>query len=415
VTLVDYDGLYVPEFDGGEAPELGLPNYQHPRRTAAQYGPGVDRFPLLVLCTGLYALAADPALWERFNPVDTESFLFTRDDFLYPEDSALVASVRECGDARAALWLGRLLAASAEAPEATPLPDVADEHDAAAAPPSGAAPARALPWWIALQHASDPAPVLEPRPSLPPIPSDTARHAPPSFAEVSTDWVAPSGGIAAAAAVLAASIFLATGWLMPGTVFILLIIGAFVTMARWRAVTQAYPHVKIMAAVVFVLFVATVVPVHLVVALAVTTGSLLADRYAKWKKGTASRCGRLTARFADVASTLQGLDAQRGAVEGEILTLNRAEVNEKNSSLLYLRRKAADAGLALPTMLPPDLDRAITMRYAVARGAHADTLAGLTRSIAGLQAEQQLIVEELDTLQPPTFMDYLTSKAGTRT
>src|SRR5581483_5517227 len=47
LKLVDYDGIFVPAFRGQEAPELGLPGYQHPRRSARDYNARLDRFAVL--------------------------------------------------------------------------------------------------------------------------------------------------------------------------------------------------------------------------------------------------------------------------------------------------------------------------------------------------------------------------------
>jgi hypothetical protein len=93
VTLVDYDGMFVPEFAGRYCPEAGHPNYQHPFRTADQFGVGLDRFSCLVVQTALLALADDPDLWSRFS--DGESLLFRKSDFLSPGTSLLFATLRE--------------------------------------------------------------------------------------------------------------------------------------------------------------------------------------------------------------------------------------------------------------------------------------------------------------------------------
>lgn len=96
VTLVDYDGVYVPEFAGRLSPEAGHPNYQHPERTAEDFGPGMDRFSCLVIQAALLSLAIDPGLWARFS--DGESLLFKRSDFLYPSESSLFHTLRDLAE-----------------------------------------------------------------------------------------------------------------------------------------------------------------------------------------------------------------------------------------------------------------------------------------------------------------------------
>ncbi|GAB4454754.1 MAG: hypothetical protein OHK0029_09790 [Armatimonadaceae bacterium] len=92
VTLVDYDGMYVPEFEGQRSPELGHPNYQHPARTAEHFNVGLDRFSCLAIQTALLALAQEPSLWDRYS--DGESLLFKREDFVAPSRSPLFQELR---------------------------------------------------------------------------------------------------------------------------------------------------------------------------------------------------------------------------------------------------------------------------------------------------------------------------------
>ena len=132
VTLVDYDGMYVPEFAGQQCPEMGHPNYQHPARSSSHFGPGLDRFPCLVVETALLALARDPFLWARFS--DGESLLFKHHDLADPDNSPVFAAVRatavSLGDETLAESLLRLRDACLAGAESTLLPAIA-----AAAPP----------------------------------------------------------------------------------------------------------------------------------------------------------------------------------------------------------------------------------------------------------------------------------------
>lgn len=91
ITLVDYDGMYVPALVGRAALELGHPSFQHPARAAHHYGVGLDRFSCLLLQTALLALVRDPSLWARFN--DGESVLFKRGDLAAPDASPVFAAI----------------------------------------------------------------------------------------------------------------------------------------------------------------------------------------------------------------------------------------------------------------------------------------------------------------------------------
>ena len=43
--LVDYDGMFIPQFQGQESLELGHRNYRHPTRDARDYNESIDNFP----------------------------------------------------------------------------------------------------------------------------------------------------------------------------------------------------------------------------------------------------------------------------------------------------------------------------------------------------------------------------------
>jgi|GEM_PF-1986375 serine/threonine protein kinase len=92
ITLVDYDGMFVPELAGHQSPELGHPNYQHPARTMDHFGVGLDRFSCLTIQTALLALAQDGSLWDKYS--DGESLLFKREDFVNPIQSSLFQEIK---------------------------------------------------------------------------------------------------------------------------------------------------------------------------------------------------------------------------------------------------------------------------------------------------------------------------------
>ena len=81
IRLVDYDGFYLPRFIGQPTPEGGEPNYQHPLRSAQDYGTFADNFPALVIYLSLLALSVDPGLW-RHNTGD--HLIFTKADYEDP-------------------------------------------------------------------------------------------------------------------------------------------------------------------------------------------------------------------------------------------------------------------------------------------------------------------------------------------
>jgi len=104
LRLVDYDTMYVPALDGWTSAEVGHRNYQHPDRTDADFGPGLDRFAGLVIYTALRACAVRPELWDQYNT--GENLLFRDADFYDPEGSPLfdtLANTDPLGDLAEAL------------------------------------------------------------------------------------------------------------------------------------------------------------------------------------------------------------------------------------------------------------------------------------------------------------------------
>jgi hypothetical protein len=87
ILLVDYDGMWVPALKGREATETGHRAYQHPQRSAQDYGQEIDRFSALVIYLSLAALERDATLWERFHTGD--NLIFVREDFLQVGRSAV--------------------------------------------------------------------------------------------------------------------------------------------------------------------------------------------------------------------------------------------------------------------------------------------------------------------------------------
>src|SRR5213082_1697850 len=79
IQLVDYDGMWVPALRGRHATEIGHRAYQHPERSAQDYGQEIDRFSALVIYLSLAALERDVSLWERFHTGD--NLIFVREDF----------------------------------------------------------------------------------------------------------------------------------------------------------------------------------------------------------------------------------------------------------------------------------------------------------------------------------------------
>lgn len=167
LKLVDYDGMFVPAFAGKTAPEIGLPSYQHPRRGAGDYGIGLDRFALLVMCTGLCAVAVDPSVWYEFYTGD--NLLFSASDFKDPHTSTLFRRLSSLGDGELRTLADTLKAACGQAPLGVSLPGGALSFRA-----SG----RHAPWWVTSPVPASASSKVEPTASAQPIARsvDAFRH-----------------------------------------------------------------------------------------------------------------------------------------------------------------------------------------------------------------------------------------------
>ncbi|HKI34413.1 MAG TPA: hypothetical protein VKA46_21340, partial [Gemmataceae bacterium] len=113
LKLVDYDGMFVPAFQGDEAGavEDGVPAYQHPRRPEqTTRSPALDDFSAWVILIALRALASDPGLWGRYvEETDNENLLFSPEDIQEPDRPGnLWESLRQSGDPQVVEWSRRL-------------------------------------------------------------------------------------------------------------------------------------------------------------------------------------------------------------------------------------------------------------------------------------------------------------------
>ena len=95
IRLVDYDGIFLPQYQGQSSPEIGHQNFQHPQRTGQHYATYVDNFPALVIYLSLLALADDPGLW-RFN--NDDNLILTKADYADPANSECFRDLKNSQD-----------------------------------------------------------------------------------------------------------------------------------------------------------------------------------------------------------------------------------------------------------------------------------------------------------------------------
>jgi hypothetical protein len=107
MRLVDYDGVYIPSFQGKAALETGHRNYQHPRRAqSGLFGLDIDHFSSLVIYLTLRALAVDPRLWDTFHQDDY--LILKQDDYASPHKSAVLKALKRSSDTQVRELAGKL-------------------------------------------------------------------------------------------------------------------------------------------------------------------------------------------------------------------------------------------------------------------------------------------------------------------
>ena len=79
LTLVDYDGMYVPAMQGQKARELGSPDFRHPLRTGDDFNEHIDDFPAVSILLSLKLIAQNPDLLNIYGASDR--LLFSESDY----------------------------------------------------------------------------------------------------------------------------------------------------------------------------------------------------------------------------------------------------------------------------------------------------------------------------------------------
>lgn len=92
VKLIDYDGMFVPKMQGKSAPELGHPNWNHPKRNNDTFGHYLDQFPGLVGYVSLLAVATRPALLDEY--CNDENLILSQADLAAPRNSTVIHELK---------------------------------------------------------------------------------------------------------------------------------------------------------------------------------------------------------------------------------------------------------------------------------------------------------------------------------
>ncbi len=104
LTLVDYDGMFVPAMQGQKSRELGSPDFRHPLRTADDFSEHIDDFPAVSILLSLRLIAADPSLLDKYGAADR--LLFSESDYRDLSSCRLLKAVFPSQDAEVNTLVG---------------------------------------------------------------------------------------------------------------------------------------------------------------------------------------------------------------------------------------------------------------------------------------------------------------------
>ena len=112
LTLVDYDGMFVPAMKGQKSPTIGTKDFSHPLRTIDDFDETIDDFALASIALSLKAISLKPSLLDEYGAADR--LLFSAADYRDLSKSKLMTALQELmNDEKLATLLPMLLLANA--------------------------------------------------------------------------------------------------------------------------------------------------------------------------------------------------------------------------------------------------------------------------------------------------------------
>ena len=113
LTLVDYDGMFVPVMKGQKSPTIGTKDFSHPLRTIDDFDETIDDFSLASIALSLKAISLDSSLLQSYGASDR--LLFSATDYLDLSKSKIFAALQGLlADMEARTLLSMFLLASAQ-------------------------------------------------------------------------------------------------------------------------------------------------------------------------------------------------------------------------------------------------------------------------------------------------------------
>ena len=113
LTLIDYDGMFVPSMQGESSPTLGTEEFRHPLRTPELFDATIDDFALASIALSLRAIALDSQLLDLYGAPDR--LLFSANDYRDLAQSKVMQAIwRLVGDKDLCKLVGLFVLAHAE-------------------------------------------------------------------------------------------------------------------------------------------------------------------------------------------------------------------------------------------------------------------------------------------------------------
>ena len=93
LTLVDYDGMFVPSMKGSKSPTIGTKDFCHPLRTIDDFDETIDDFSLASIALSLKAISMKSTLLDIYGASDR--LLFSENDYRNPSNSKVISALQE--------------------------------------------------------------------------------------------------------------------------------------------------------------------------------------------------------------------------------------------------------------------------------------------------------------------------------
>ena len=93
LTLVDYDGMFVPAMKGQKSPTIGTKDFSHPLRTVDDFDETIDDFALTSIALCLKAISMNSTLLDTYGASDR--LLFSESDYRTPSSSKAISALQD--------------------------------------------------------------------------------------------------------------------------------------------------------------------------------------------------------------------------------------------------------------------------------------------------------------------------------